>query len=158
MFQTQDYFRLIGETGVSSSSSSSLCLWSGLPSCWTSATETGALLHQLFYQGYGFTSSSSTDHNLWSASAVLSLQKLWSVDTVLWLCPSQLMQPKNGSHRCPFLMQESFWWGQCSDRCIISLFPRPPYRFSPFSSSLISRMVSVDVKYHVYLLTSFSSM
>ena len=25
-----------------------------------------------------------------SASALLSLQKVWSVDTVLWLCPSQL--------------------------------------------------------------------
>ena len=27
-----------------------------------------------------------------SASALLSLEKLWSVDTVLWLCPSQLMK------------------------------------------------------------------
>ena len=27
-----------------------------------------------------------------SALALLSLQKLWSVDTVLWLCPSQLME------------------------------------------------------------------
>ena len=27
-----------------------------------------------------------------SASALLSLQKLWSVNTILWLCPSQLMK------------------------------------------------------------------
>ena len=27
-----------------------------------------------------------------SVSALLSLQNLWSVDTVLWLCPSQLMK------------------------------------------------------------------
>ena len=53
----------------------------------------------------------------------------------------------------PILMQESFWWWQCSDRCIISFFPHlhtpsPP----PFSPSLINLMVSVDVKHHVYLL------
>ena len=49
-------------------------------------------------------------------------------------------------------MQESFWWLQCSDRYIISLFPHfrtspPP---PPLSPSLISFMVSVDVKHHVY--------
>ena len=42
-------------------------------------------------------------------------------------------------------MQESFWWWQCSDRYIIST--------PPFSPALISLMVSVDVKHHVYLLT-----
>ena len=30
--------------------------------------------------------------------------------------------------------------------------PPPPYPLSPFSPSLISLMVSVDVKHHVYLL------
>ena len=51
-------------------------------------------------------------------------------------------------------MQESFWWWQCSDRYIISLsLPPPPYLPSLFSPSLISLMVSVDVKHHVYLLT-----
>ena len=50
-------------------------------------------------------------------------------------------------------MQESFWWWQCSDRYIVSLsshlhVPFPP----PFSPSLISLMVSVDVKHHVYFL------
>ena len=51
------------------------------------------------------------------------------------------------------LIHESFWWWQCSDRYIISLFPHlhtPSPRFSP---SLISLMVSVDVKHHVYLLS-----
>ena len=46
-------------------------------------------------------------------------------------------------------MQESFWWWQCSDRYMISLFPN---LHTPFSPSLISLMVSVDVKHHVYLL------
>ena len=46
-------------------------------------------------------------------------------------------------------MQKSFWWWQCSDRYIISL--SPPLH-TPFSPSLISLMVSVDVKHHVYLL------
>ena len=49
----------------------------------------------------------------------------------------------------PILMHESFWWRQSSDRYIISLFPylhNPP----PFSPSLISLMVSVDVKHNVY--------
>ena len=43
----------------------------------------------------------------------------------------------------PVLMQESFWWGQCSDRYII--FPHTPY---PSFSSSLSLMVSVDVKQH----------
>ena len=54
-------------------------------------------------------------------------------------------------------MQKSFWWRQCSDRNTISLSPylhTPP----PFSPSLISLMVAVDVKHHVYLLSlQFSS-
>ena len=50
-------------------------------------------------------------------------------------------------------MQESFWWWQCSDRYIISLFPHLHTPFPHFSPSLISLMVSVDVKHHVYLLT-----
>ena len=48
----------------------------------------------------------------------------------------------------PILMQESLWWRQCSHKYIISLSPFPP------SPSLISLMVSVDVKHHVYLLLS----
>ena len=55
----------------------------------------------------------------------------------------------------PTLMQKSLWWRQCSDRYIISLFPPPSISSPPppFSPSLISLMVSVDVKHHVYLLT-----
>ena len=44
-------------------------------------------------------------------------------------------------------MQKSFWWWQCIDRYIISL---SPHLHTPFSPSLISLMVSVDVKHHVY--------
>ena len=45
-------------------------------------------------------------------------------------------------------MQESFWWWQCSDQSIIYL---SAYLHTPFSPSLKSLMVSVDVKHHVYL-------
>ena len=55
----------------------------------------------------------------------------------------------------PILMQESFWWWQCSDRYIVSLSPPPPILPTPpppppFSASLISLLVSVDVKHYVY--------
>ena len=50
-------------------------------------------------------------------------------------------------------MQKSFWWWQCSDGYIISISPHLHTPFSPFSPSLISLMVSVGVKRHVYLLT-----
>ena len=50
-------------------------------------------------------------------------------------------------------IQESFWWWQCSDRYITSLSPHLHTPFPPFSPSLISLMVFVDVKHHVYLLT-----
>ena len=46
-------------------------------------------------------------------------------------------------------MQKSFWWWQCSDRYIISLSPHLHTLFSP---SLISLMVFVDVKHHVYMM------
>ena len=52
----------------------------------------------------------------------------------------------------PIVMQKLFWGWQCSDRYIISLFPPPPYP-PPFSPSLISLVVSVDVTHHVYLRT-----
>ena len=78
------------------------------------------------------------------------------MDIVLWLCPSLPTETLKWLSSLPILMQESFWWWQCSDRYIISLspylhahFPPPP----PFSPSLISLMVSLDVKHHVYLLT-----
>ena len=47
----------------------------------------------------------------------------------------------------PILRQKSFWWWQCSNRYIICLF-------APLSLTLISLMVSVDVKHHVYLKVS----
>ena len=52
----------------------------------------------------------------------------------------------------PILMQESD-----GDSVVIGIYnlplPPPPYPLSPFSPSLISLMVSLDVKHHVYLLT-----
>ena len=48
-------------------------------------------------------------------------------------------------------MQQSFWWWQCSDRYIISLSPHLHIPFPPFSPSLISCTVSVDIKHQVYL-------
>ena len=52
-------------------------------------------------------------------------------------------------------MQELFWLWQCSDRYIISLFPHL-HTSSPFSPSLISLMVFVDVKHNVYLIPALS--
>ena len=49
----------------------------------------------------------------------------------------------------PIVMQKSFWWWQCSDRYIISFFP---HLHTPFSPSLRSLMVSVDVKHWPGLL------
>ena len=77
-----------------------------------------------------------------------SSKRLWFVDTVLWLCPSLPSETLKWLSSLPILMQKSFWWWQCSDRYLISLSPPPP-----FSPSLISRTVSVDVKHHFYLLS-----
>ena len=82
-----------------------------------------------------------------------SSERLWFVDTVLWLCTSLPTETLKWLSSLPILMQESFWLWQCSDRYIISLFPHLYTPFHPFSQSLISLMVSVDVKHHVYLLT-----
>ena len=78
------------------------------------------------------------------------------MDTVLWLCPSLPTETLKWLSSLPILMQESFWWWQRGDRYIISLFPHlhtpPPPPPPPPSPSLISLMVSVDVKHHVYIL------
>ena len=75
--------------------------------------------------------------------------RLWFLDTVLWLCPSLPTETLKWLSSLPILMQESFWWWQCSDRYIISLFSHL-HTPIPFSPSLISLTVSVDVKHHVY--------
>ena len=53
-------------------------------------------------------------------------RRLWSVDTVLWLCPSLPTETLKWLSSLPILIQESFWWWRCSDRYIISLFPHSP--------------------------------
>ena len=73
------------------------------------------------------------------------------MDTVLWLCPSLPTETLKWLSLLPILMQDSFWCWQCSDRYIISLFPHLLTIFPSFFPSLISLMVSVDVKHHVYL-------
>ena len=75
------------------------------------------------------------------------------MDTVLRLCPSFPTETLKWLSSLPILMQESFWWWQCSDRYIISLSPHLHAPFPHFSPSLINLMVSVDVKHYVYLLT-----
>ena len=71
------------------------------------------------------------------------------MDTILWLCPPLSTETLKWLSSLPMLMQETFWWWQCSDRYMISLFP--PTSIPPFSPSLINLMVSVDVKHDVYL-------
>ena len=48
----------------------------------------------------------------------------------------------------PILMQESFWWRQCSDRYIISLIPRLHTPFLPVPNKPYGFFV--DVKHHIY--------
>ena len=71
------------------------------------------------------------------------------MDTNLWLCPSLPTETLKWLSSLPILMLKSFWRWQCSNRYIISL---SHHLHTPFSPSLISRTVSVDVKHHVYLL------
>ena len=56
-----------------------------------------------------------------------SSKRLWTVDIVLWLCHSQKLLIKHWKWLSSLpivVMQELFWWWQCSDRYIIpSLFP-----------------------------------
>ena len=77
---------------------------------------------------------------------------LWFVDTVLWFCPSLSNETLKWLSPLPVLMQESFWWWRCIDRYIISLSPHLHTPFLPISPSLISLVVSVGGKHHVYLL------
>ena len=79
-------------------------------------------------------------------SSPFSSKRLWFVNAVLWLCPSLPTETLKWLSSLPILMQVSFWWWQCSDRYIISLFP---HLHNP---SLISLMVSVDVNHNVYFV------
>ena len=75
------------------------------------------------------------------------------MDTVLWLYPPLPTETLKWLSSLPILMQKLFWWWQCSDKYIISLFPHLHIHFPPLSPSLISLVVSVGVKHYVYLLT-----
>ena len=44
------------------------------------------------------------------------------MDIVLCLCPSLPTEALKWLSSLPILMQKSFWWCQCSDRYILSLF------------------------------------
>ena len=81
-----------------------------------------------------------------------SLQKLLSADILVVTLSLTIKETLKWLSSLPILMQESFWWWQCSDRYLLSLFPHLHTPFPPFSPSLISLVVSVDVKHHVYLL------
>ena len=129
--------------------------------CVTSEYSLITLLYVIFYFVYLFPEPvwpsgkalgwKAEELRLESISALLSLQKLWSVD--MWHCLVTLSLTINETLKwlssLPILMQESFWWWQCSDRYIISLFP---HLHNPFPSSLISLAVFVDVKHYVYCL------
>ena len=93
----------------------------------------------------------------WSKLRIRSgscFQLLWSVDTVLWLCPSQLMKQLKWLSSLPILMQESFWWWQCSDRCIIFLFP--PYLPPPPQPAPLLSVPGLCGRQAPCLLTSLS--
>ena len=90
-----------------------------------------------------------------SFCAFATTERLWFVDTVLWLCPPLPTETLKWLSSLPILMQKSFWWWQCSDRYIISLSPHfhttfPPPPLLPVPNKPYG--VSVDVKHHVYLL------
>ena len=55
-----------------------------------------------------------------------SSKRLWFVDTDLWFWPSLPTEIFKWLSSLPILMQESFWWWQCSDR-YISLSPHIHY-------------------------------
>ena len=67
-----------------------------------------------------------------------SSERLWFVDTVLWLCPSLPTKTLKWLSSLPIIMQESFWWW---------------LTIGIISPSSPTSIVSVDVKHHVYLLT-----
>ena len=59
------------------------------------------------------------------------------MDTVLWLCPSLPTETLKWLSSLPILMQKSFWWWQCSDTYIISLYPHLHTSFPPCLLNLL---------------------
>ena len=73
----------------------------------------------------------------------------------LWTLSLTINEALKWPSSLPILIQESFWWWQNSNRYIIYLSRHLRTHSPPFSPSLISLVVSVDVKHHVYLLFRF---
>ena len=93
-----------------------------------------------------------------STSAPLYLQKVVVCGHCLVTLSLTIKETLKWFELLPILMQESFWWWQCSDRYIISLFPllqtlSPPF---PVPNKPYEVMFFVDVKHHVYLVTYFN--
>ena len=88
-----------------------------------------------------------------SASALLSLQKLWSVDSLV-IVSFTINETLKWLSSLPILMPAGLLTGGDSVSSDIYIIPLPPpYPFSPSLISLISLTVSVDVKHHMCLLT-----
>ena len=75
----------------------------------------------------------------------LSSKRLWFVDRCLVILSLTVNETLTWLSSLPILRQESFWRWQCSDMYIISTPPPSPTSIRP---SLISLMVSVNVKHH----------
>ena len=93
-----------------------------------------------------------------STSAPLYLQKVVVCGHCLVTLSLTIKETLKWFELLPILMQESFWWWQCSDRYIISLFPLLQTLFPPFPvpKKPYEVMFFVDVKHHVFLLTYFN--
>ena len=74
------------------------------------------------------------------------------MDTVLGLCPSQLWNIKVALIAAHLTAEVILVITVYTDRYIISFSPHRHTPFPPFPPSLISLMISVDVKHHAYLL------
>ena len=72
------------------------------------------------------------------------------VDTLVTVSPT-IIETLKWLSSLLIVVQESSWWWQCSDRYNYNLpLPPPTYPLPLFSPSLISLVVSVNVKHHVH--------
>ena len=87
--------------------------------CSTSPISVAAFMHEIICEPVWASSKAGKQMDLGLILLQLSFlfKKVVFVDTVLWPRPSQLIKMA----LIALLMQESFWWWQCSDMFIISL-------------------------------------